>query len=70
MIKIILENIVPQKSLSYYNTYPYIKLIENNEYNYKNKPLKALKSKQEFIDIEGILKEISRNGISRPKVII
>ena len=69
MIKIILENIVPQKSLQYYDTYLYFKLIENNEYNYKNISLKALKSKQEFIDIEPILKEICRNGISRPEVI-
>ena len=33
MIRIILENIVPQKSLQYYDTYLYFKLIENNEYN-------------------------------------
>ena len=68
-IKIILESLVPQKSLENYDTYLYFKLIEKNEYNYKNTSLKALKSKQEFIDIEGILKEICRNGIKRPEVI-
>ena len=67
-IKIILESIVPVKSLEKYHTYLYLKMIENNEYNYKNSSLKALRSKQKFIDIEDILEEICKNGIKRPEI--
>ena len=68
MIKIILENIVPIKLLENYNAYLYLKLIENDEYNYKNIPLKALKSKQKFIDNFDIIKEICQKGIKRKEV--
>ena len=69
MIKVILENIVPVKSLENYHTYLYLKLIENNEYNYKNISLKALKSRQKYIDISNILKDICQNGIKRSEVL-
>ena len=68
-IKIILESIVPVKSLEKYHTYLYLKMIENNDYNYKNSSLKALRSKQKFIDIEDILEEICKNGIKRPEIV-
>ena len=69
MIKITLENIVPSKFLEKYHTYLYLKLIENNEYNYKNIPIKALKSKQKYINASDILKEICENGIKREDVL-
>ena len=64
MIKITLENIVPSKFLEKYHTYLYLKLIEKDEYNYKNIPIKALKSKQKYINASDILKEICENGIN------
>ena len=59
MIKILLENIVPFKLLENYNTYLYLKLVENNEYNYKNIPIKALKAKQNSVNILPLLKVIN-----------
>ena len=67
-IKIILENIVPLKYLENYNIYLYLKLIEKDEYNYKNIPLKALKSKQKYINNPDIIKEICQKGIKRVEV--
>ena len=69
MIKIILENIVPEKSLEKYHTYLYLKMIEQNEYNYKSIPLKALRSKQQYITIRDIIKNICQEGIKRPEVL-
>ena len=69
MIKLILENIVPSKFLEKYHTYLYLKLIENNEFNYKSIPIKALKSKQKYINALDILKEICQNGIKRKEVL-
>ena len=59
-IKIILENIVPEKAIEEYNTYQYIKLIENNPYNYKSIPLKTLRLKQKFLEVSGIIEEICK----------
>ena len=69
MIKILLENIVPFKLLENYHTYLYLKLVENNEYNYKNIPIKALKAKQKSVNILPLLKVICQQGIKRPEVI-
>ena len=69
MIKLILENIVPSKFLEKYHTYLYLKLIENNEFNYKSIPIKALKSKQKYINALDILKEICQIGIKRKEVL-
>ena len=70
MIKIILENIVPLKYLENYHTYLYLKLIEKDEYNYKNIPLKVLKAKQKYINNPLIIKEICQKGIKREEVFI
>ena len=69
MIKITLENIVPSKFLEKYHTYLYLKLIEKDEYNYKNIPIKALKSKQKYIIASDILLEICKNGIKRDEIL-
>ena len=37
-IKLIIENIVPKKSLESFHPYLYFKLIENDSYNYKSIP--------------------------------
>ena len=68
IIKIVLESIVPIKTLENYHTYLYMKLVESNEYNYKNIPLKALRSKQKFININSILKQICEKGKKREEV--
>ncbi len=57
-LKIILENIVPEKSIEYFNVYFYIMFIQNNSSNYKNIPLKNLRSKQNLLNIKDIIKEI------------
>ena len=69
IIKIILENIVPIKALEKYHTYLYLKIIENNEYNYKNIPLKVLKSKQKYYIIDYVIRIICEEGTKRPEVI-
>jgi hypothetical protein len=46
-----------------------LKLVENNEYNYKNIPIKALKAKQKSVNILPLLKVICQQGIKRPEVI-
>ena len=62
-IKTILENIVPEKAIEEYNTYQYIKFIENNPYNYKNIPLKTLRLKQNFLEIILVKIILIRNQI-------
>ena len=58
LIKIILESIIPEKSIEEFNIYLYIKCAENNNYNYKNLSSKVLSSKQNFIDISSIISKI------------
>ena len=68
-IKTILENIVPEKAIEEYNTYQYIKFIENNPYNYKNIPLKTLRLKQNFLEISGIIEEICKSYNKREDIL-
>ena len=68
-IKTILENIVPEKAIEEYNTYQYIKFIENNPYNYKTIPLKTLRLKQNFLEISGILEEICKSYNKREDIL-
>ena len=57
-VKIILENIVPIKTIEEYNNYTYIKFVESNPYNYKDIPLKNLRLMQTYLNINSIIKEI------------
>ena len=57
-LKIILENLVPDKAIEEFSSHFYFKIIENNSYNYKNIPLKNLRLKQNFYKIKNIIEEI------------
>ena len=57
-IKLIIENIVPKKALESFHPYLYLKLIENDSYNYKSIPLQSLRSNQTIFEIGVILSNI------------
>ena len=57
-LKIILENLVPEKAMEEFNLYLYIKFVENNPYHYKSIPLKNLRSKQNILAVKNIIEEI------------
>lgn len=69
LIKVILESLVPEKEIEQFNIYQYLKKIENNSFNYKNAAMKNLRLKQNFINIQNIIKSICRVFDKREEIL-
>ena len=69
LIKLILQSLVPKKTMEEFNIYLYIKIIESNSYNYKNISLKNLSLNQNFINISNIIDEICMSYDKREDIL-